>query len=371
LAATAIDQATADAVATALDRLDADDTLSAAVLTGGGCTFCSGADVKASGSNSVPAAGGLGFAGILERPPSKPVIAAVEASAVSAGLEIALACDIIVAARDAEFGLPEVKHGIVAAGGGLRRLPRRVPDGAALELALTRDSITAERAYELGLVDHVVGPGTALTRALALAARITTNDPRALVATKRILIQERDRSERDVSARQTEATDVAVRSLDAAEGTPAVAEQHVPVRNGQPIDSGLRALLAEHDQCWRELDAPGVSDLWDVRSTTVMYFGDECRDPVLGQPDLRQHCSRMVRRLTHAQMHSELVASQELGSNAATLMARMKWTFTLAGQPPASGTSWVGATAVRTAEGWRFVQYVERLTEGDHPAPQN
>jgi hypothetical protein len=137
------------------------------------------------------------------------------------------------------------------------------------------------------------------------------------------------------------------------------------------VDSELRALLAEHDRCWQQLDAPGVSGLWDVQSTVVMYFGDECRDPVIGQSDLRQHCSRMIRRLTHAEMRSELVVSQKLGPDAATLVARMKWTFALAGQPSASGTSWVGATAVRTAAGWRFVQYVERLTEGDHPAPQS
>jgi hypothetical protein len=118
-----------------------------------------------------------------------------------------------------------------------------------------------------------------------------------------------------------------------------------------------------------QLDATGVSGLWDVQNTTVMYFGDECRDPVIGQADLRQHCSRMVRRLTHAEMRSELLVSQKLGPDAATLMARMKWAFTLAGQPSASGTSWVGATAVKTAAGWRFVQYLERLTEGG-PQPR-
>jgi hypothetical protein len=127
------------------------------------------------------------------------------------------------------------------------------------------------------------------------------------------------------------------------------------------VEGELHALLAEHDRCWQELDAPGLSAMWDPHSTTVMYFGDECRDPVMGQSDLRQHCSRMVRRLTHAQMHSELVAAQALGPDAATVMARMKWTFALPGQPSTSGTSWVGATVVRTGAGWRFVQYVERL----------
>jgi hypothetical protein len=164
---------------------------------------------------------------------------------------------------------------------------------------------------------------------------------------------------------------VAATQLIFAEGAPAVREGDVPVRTGGQIDGGLSALLAEHDRRWQELNALGVSDLWDRLSTTVMYFGDECRDPIVGQRDLRQHCSRMIRRLTHAEMRSELVAAQELGPDAATLLALMKWTFTLAGQPSTSGTSWVGATVVRTTSGWRFVQYVERLIEGGHPELQS
>jgi hypothetical protein len=151
-----------------------------------------------------------------------------------------------------------------------------------------------------------------------------------------------------------------------------VMERHSAGRDEQPVDGELRALLAEHDRCWRELDAAGVSALWDPQSTTVMYFGDECCDPVIGQSDLRQHCSRMVRRLTHAEMRSELVATQTLGPDAATVMARMEWTFALVpGQQSASGASWVGATVVRTAAGWRFVLYVERLTQFDETALPN
>jgi hypothetical protein len=114
-----------------------------------------------------------------------------------------------------------------------------------------------------------------------------------------------------------------------------------------------------------------MSALWDPQSATVTYFGDECRDPLIGQSHLHQHYTRMFRRLTDAEMHSELVATQALGPDAATLMARMKWTFAHPGQPPTSGTSWVGATVVRTAAGWRFVQYVERLTQLDLPALPN
>jgi len=159
----AINKALAEGVAAALDDLDTDDGLTAAVLTGAGKGFCSGMDLKAfAASGGEPVAEGRGFAGIVQRPPRKPIIAAVERFALAGGLEVALACDLIVASEGALLGLPEVRRGLVATGGGLRRLPRRVPWGLAMELALTGQPITAERAYEAGLVNAVVPAGGTL-----------------------------------------------------------------------------------------------------------------------------------------------------------------------------------------------------------------
>ncbi len=136
-----------------MDRLDGDEALRVGVLTGAGGTFCAGMDLKAFVAGERPFVGDRGFAGIVQRPPVKPLIAAVEGWAVAGGFEVALACDLIVAARDAHFGIPEVKRGLVAAGGALIRLPRRIPYHLAAELALTGDPIDAERAYAVGLVD--------------------------------------------------------------------------------------------------------------------------------------------------------------------------------------------------------------------------
>src|ERR687888_854836 len=151
----AVNLAVAEGIAAALERLDGDDALRVGILTGAGGTFCAGMDLKAFVAGERPYVAGRGFAGIVQGPPRKPLIAAVEGWAVAGGFEIALACDLIVAARDARFGIPEVKRGLVAAGGALLRLPRRV----ALELGLTGEPIGAERAYELGLVCRVVEPG--------------------------------------------------------------------------------------------------------------------------------------------------------------------------------------------------------------------
>ena len=130
---------------------------------------------------------GRGFAGITRRAAAKPLIAAIEGFAVAGGLEVALACDLIVAARGARLGIPEVKRSLVAAGGGLLRLPRMLPRNIAMELALTGEPMLAERGYELGLVNRLTEPGGALEAALELAERIAENAPLALAASKRIL----------------------------------------------------------------------------------------------------------------------------------------------------------------------------------------
>jgi len=142
----AVNRALAEAVAAALERLDTDDDLRVGVITGAGGTFCSGMDLKAFAAGERPTVAGRGFAGIAQRAARKPLIAAVESYALAGGFEVALACDLIVAARDARFGIPEVKRGLVAAAGGLLRLPRRIPYHLAMELALTCEPVDAPRA---------------------------------------------------------------------------------------------------------------------------------------------------------------------------------------------------------------------------------
>ena len=158
----AVNLALAEGVAGALDELDADGDLAVGVITGAGAGFCAGMDLKAFVTGERPWVGDRGFAGIVQRAARKPLIAAIEGFAVAGGLEVALACDLIVAAREAKLGIPEVKRSLVAAGGALMRLPRRVPYGIAMELALTGDTITAERGYELGLVNRLAEPGGAV-----------------------------------------------------------------------------------------------------------------------------------------------------------------------------------------------------------------
>src|SRR5207248_4451202 len=148
-----------------------------------------GMDLKAFVTGERPYAGDRGFAGIVQRPPAKPLIAAIEGFAVAGGLEVALACDLIVAARGARLGVPEVKRSLVAAGGALLRLPRALPRNVAMELALTGDPVEAERGFELGLVNRLADPGQALEVALGLAGEIAANGPLALAATKRILVE--------------------------------------------------------------------------------------------------------------------------------------------------------------------------------------
>src|SRR5262245_62562744 len=184
----AIDAATADAVEAALDRLDEEDGLSVGVITGAGKGFCAGMDLKAFASGGKrPWGENRGFAGIVRKPPRKPMIAALEGFAVAGGFEIALACDLIVASKGTKLGVPEVKRGLVAAGGALRRLPQRFPRELAAELVLTGELITAERAHELGAISRLTEPGKALDAALELAETIGANGPLALVASKQIL----------------------------------------------------------------------------------------------------------------------------------------------------------------------------------------
>lgn len=224
----AIDTETAWAISAALDLLDADPTLTTAVLTGTGSTFCAGMDLKAFLAGEKPSVGVRGFAGIVERPPAKPIIAAVEGTALAGGFEIALACDLIVAAEDARFGLPEVKRGLVAAGGGLMRLARRAPYHLAMEWALTGGFIDARTAADAGLVNRVVPSGTAAVAARALAETIAANGPLAVAATKQILTESRDWSRDEEFERQRVISVPVRKSADAREGALAFKEKREP-----------------------------------------------------------------------------------------------------------------------------------------------
>ena len=229
----AINLAVAEGIAAALDELDDDGDLGAGVLTGAGKGFSAGMDLKAFVAGERPWVGDRGFAGIVQRAARKPLIAAVEGFAVAGGLEVALACDLIVASRGAKLGIPEVKRSLVAAGGALRRLPQRLPYGVAMELALTGDPIEAERAHELGLVNRLAEPGEAVDVALNLAATIAKNGPLALAATKATLQQQYDWAEGEFWQRQGELAEPVMRSEDAREGATAFAEKREPVWQGR------------------------------------------------------------------------------------------------------------------------------------------
>ena len=175
----------------AIDKLEADPDVWLGVLTAAGNVFCAGADLKAinEGNAAELATERGGFAGIASRARTKPIIAAVDGPALAGGTEIVLSCDLVVASTIASFGIPEVKRSLVAAGGGLFRLPRLLPRNIALELGLTGDPITAERAYQFGLVNELVEPGQALDAALVLAGRVAANAPLAVRETLRLMLE--------------------------------------------------------------------------------------------------------------------------------------------------------------------------------------
>nr|WP_095174105.1 crotonase/enoyl-CoA hydratase family protein [Mycolicibacter terrae] len=227
----AVNAAVSQGLADAMDRLDDDPGLSVGILTGAGGTFCAGMDLKAfaRGENVVVPGRGLGF---TDRPPAKPLIAAVEGYALAGGTELALAADLIVAARDAVFGIPEVKRGLVAAGGGLLRLPQRIPQALAMELALTGESLPAVRAHELGMVNVLAEHETVRNAAIMLAEKITANGPLAVAATKRIITESRGWDPAEMFAEQLKIALPVLTSKDAKEGAVAFAEKRLPQWTG-------------------------------------------------------------------------------------------------------------------------------------------
>jgi enoyl-CoA hydratase len=229
----AVNAEVAAGVAAALDVLDARDDLTVGVVTGAGGTFCAGMDLKAFVAGESPAIPGRGFGGITEAPPAKPLIAAVEGYALAGGCEIALACDLVVAADNAKFGIPEVKRGLVAAAGGLLRLPRRIPYQVAMELALTGEFLDARRAHDFGLVNRLTEPGGALAAARELAAAIAANGPLAVRATKYIVSHADEWPVAEFWERQQALVAPVFTSADAREGAIAFAEKRPPRWTGR------------------------------------------------------------------------------------------------------------------------------------------
>ncbi|MDQ2754271.1 MAG: crotonase/enoyl-CoA hydratase family protein [Actinomycetota bacterium] len=231
----AVNAAVAAGIDDALERIEADGDIWVGVLTGEGSVFSAGADLRAiaDGERLGMVTERGGFGGLTKRDRRKPLIAAVDGPALAGGLELALACDLIVASRNAVFGLPEVKRSLIAAGGGLFRLPRALGQKVAMEMILTGDPISAERAYQLGLVNRVVEPGEVVSAALALAARIALNAPFAVWESRQVAANAWTGDDHHAWQATAEAASKIARSEDFAEGPRAFVEKRPPRWEGR------------------------------------------------------------------------------------------------------------------------------------------
>jgi len=225
----AVDSALAQGLLTAVERLDEDKGLTAAVLTGAGRGFCSGMDLKAFAQHGFP----RGFEELLKRESAKPLIAAIEGFALAGGLEVALSCDLLVAARGAKLGIPETGVGLFAAGGALFRLPRFLPYGVAMEMALTAQPILAEQAHEYGLVTRLCEPGKAVECALELAELISKNAPLAVAVSKQLIRATQGRTEAELWELQKPLGAKVIGSKDAKEGPLAFIQKRAPNWQGE------------------------------------------------------------------------------------------------------------------------------------------
>jgi enoyl-CoA hydratase/carnithine racemase len=224
------------AMSNILDELETDDDCWVVILTGSGeKAFSAGMDLKAfaSGEGASIMSGAGGFAGITQRTFSKPIIAAVNGAALAGGCEIMLACDLVVAADHATFGIPEVKRGLLAGAGGLLRLPKRLPLAIAMELALTGEPIDTERALALGLINRVVPSARLMDEAVALADLIAENAPLAVRWTKKVIAGASSVGDAEGWALNAEAVGVVFTSADAMEGPVACAEKRKPQWQGK------------------------------------------------------------------------------------------------------------------------------------------
>jgi enoyl-CoA hydratase len=231
----AINGEVASAIEAAIDDLEADDELWVGIIASSGDVFCAGADLKAINSGQ---AGGLntergGFAGFVQRERTKPVIAAVDGPALAGGCEIVVSCDMVVASTAASFGIPEVKRSLIAGAGGLFRLARVLPRNVAMELALTGDPISAERAYALGLVNTLCSPGEAVDAALELASRVCVNAPVAVQLSRAIVLDGTLADDEEAWRMTDAATSQVMQTEDFAEGPRAFIEKREPAWTGR------------------------------------------------------------------------------------------------------------------------------------------
>ncbi len=228
----AINRAVSYGVCEAIDEMERRTDLRAAILTGAGGNFCTGMDLKAFAAGEVTRVEGRGILGIVNTPPKKPLIAAVEGYALAGGFEAVLACDLLVASRTAVFGLPEAKRGLMAAAGGLLRLPRNIPQRIAMEMALTGEHVSAERMERYGLINKLVEPGQALIEAKALARLILANAPLSVLRSKQVITEQRDWPIDEMFARQDAVLGDFRASRDAKEGARAFIEKRAPKWSG-------------------------------------------------------------------------------------------------------------------------------------------
>lgn len=229
----AINNAVAQGLADAMDQLDARDDIRVGILTGAGGSFCAGMDLKAFLKGEKVIFEGRGFAGFVEAPPKKPLIAAAEGYVLAGGFELAITCDLIVASSETKFGVPEVKRGLVAAAGGVIRLPRQIPPRIAMEMALTGEFVSAQRMEQYGLINRIVEPGKTLEAAIELAKTIAANGPMAVTTSKRLVRESEDWSTGEMFAKQDEIVAPIFTSEDAKEGATAFAEKRPPVWKGR------------------------------------------------------------------------------------------------------------------------------------------
>jgi len=229
----AVNGAVSAGIASALDLLDSSPDLRVGVLHGNGSAFCAGLDLKAFAAGEQVRHAARGFGGIVERPPAKPLIAAVEGWALGGGFEIVLACDLVTAGKSARFGLPEVRRGLAARGGGVFRLPQRLPRNLAMEIIVTGAPLDADRAAQFGLVSRLVEDGQALSAALELAAQIAANAPMSVRASKAVAIESADWPLAEGFQRQRAYLEPVFASQDATEGVTAFRERRDPVWQDQ------------------------------------------------------------------------------------------------------------------------------------------
>jgi enoyl-CoA hydratase len=214
-----------------IDRYETDPELRVAILRAEGVTFCAGQDLKEAAEGRLALTSKRGAFGVMRKPPIKPLIAAVEGQALAGGMELTLCCDLVVASSESVFGLAEVRRSLVAIGGGLFRLPKRVPWPVAMELILTAEPKTAQEMKHYGFVNSVVAPGTVLEEALRYAALIARNGPLAVKASKGIALAAMMENWRDDEAwdRQMVIAAPVQHSEDLKEGLAAFAQKREPV----------------------------------------------------------------------------------------------------------------------------------------------